>query len=176
MIQLIRVVDSSELTSDIKSIYENAFPPDERREWQQTLDLLANPDFSLFGIYNRQELIGMVSIWDLNEFRYIEHFAIRDTERGKGFGSQVIQQIISKTTGQVILEVEIPETETGLKRIEFYERLSFIGCDSEYYQPPYSTGKNKIKMLLMSYPEQISKSDFQSIRKKIYTSVYQVEV
>lgn len=175
VIQLVCVSESSELTNGFRTIYEDAFPPDERREWKQINDLLGNRDFSLMGIYHHQTLIGIVSIWDLPEFRFLEHFAICDSERGKGFGTKVIQQIVAQGSTPVILEVEIPNTETALNRIKFYERLNFTVCEDEYFQPPYSIDKSEVKMLLMSYPEPILKDNFQLIKNKIHASVYKTE-
>jgi hypothetical protein len=171
-IYLIPVSEPAGLTKEFKAIYEEAFPPDERRDWRHMSDLLNNTSYSLRGIYYQQKLIGLISIWNLQEFRFIEHFAIRDYERGKGFGSKVIQQIISESAVPVILEVEEPNTEIARKRIDFYERLDFLVCEAEYFQPPYSTDKSKVKMQLMSYPEKIKDGDFPLIKSRIYWAVY----
>ncbi|HZL08392.1 MAG TPA: GNAT family N-acetyltransferase [Prolixibacteraceae bacterium] len=172
MIQLLPITNSAELNVDFKQIYEEAFPPDERREWQQLTELLTNSIFTLNEIYFQHQFIGFISIWNLNEFSFIEHFAIRDTERGKGFGTQVIQQIIAQNPGPVILEVEEPLTDMAQKRISFYENLNFSVSEEDYYQPPYSIGKNKVKMQLMSYPEKIRHEDFAENQSKIYQLVY----
>jgi len=72
----------------------------------------------------------------------------------------------------VILEVEEPFTDVAKKRIAFYERLNFRISEQEYYQPPYSVGKNRVKMLLMSYPEKLDPNKFTTIKNKIYQTVY----
>ena len=120
MLQLIPVVDSSELTIDFRSIYEEAFPPDERREWSQITELLNNTDFRLDGIYIQQRLVGMISFWKLQGFEFIEHFAIQKNEQGKGYGSRTIQQIISERKTTIVLEVEESLCETAQKRIVFF--------------------------------------------------------
>lgn len=175
MIQLIPITHSTVLNIDFKQIYEEAFPMDERREWNQLSELLANPQFSFNGIYDEQKLIGLISVWNLNKFSFIEHFAIRGSERGKGFGSQVLQLIRSRISNPVILEVEEPFNDTSRKRIAFYECQNFLVSDCEYYQPPYSIGKSKVKMLLMSFPERIKPKDFINIKSQIYQSVYQYQ-
>jgi len=171
-IELIRVTDSCELSHELRTIYEEAFPPDERREWTQFIELLKNPNFFLKAIYNQKKLIGMLTIWNLHEFRFIEHFAIQDAERGKGFGTQVVNQLLAGTSIPLILEVEEPVTETAHKRIQFYERINFSVCKREYFQPPYTIDKNEVKMLLMSYPEKISEVYFLQIKDRIYRMVY----
>ena len=170
--ELIRVVNSSELTIDFRSIYEEAFPPDERREWSQITELLNNPDFRLEGIYIQKRLVGMISFWKLHGFEFIEHFAIQKNEQGKGYGSRTIQQIISERKTTIVLEVEESINETAQKRIAFYKQFNFHLCDLEYFQPPYSADKKKIRMRLMSYPDQIQNENFASIKAEIYSSVY----
>lgn len=172
MIQLIPVVKSPDLNVDLKQIYEEAFPPDERREWSQWVDMHENGRFCLNEGYDNKRFIGFISVWELDRFRFIEHFAIRDTERGKGFGTHILKQVLAQKPSPVILEVEEPFTETARKRIAFYERMNFKVSDGDYFQPSYSVGKNSVKLLLMSYPEKIKTSDFTEIKSQIHSCVY----
>ena len=171
-IQLIRLTDSSELTPEFSIIYEEAFPSDERREWSQIIDLLSNNSFNFFKILYMQRTIGLLSVWNLGEFHFVEHFAIQDIDRGKGFGNQVILLLQCRISTPLILEVEEPLTEMAQKRIAFYKRLNFQVCALDYYQPPYSISKNKVKMLLMSFPEMLIQDSLIQVKARIYDSVY----
>jgi GNAT superfamily N-acetyltransferase len=173
MVELITLNHPYELNSDFRTLYEEAFPPDERRDWNRLVELLYNPYFNFIGIYNEQKVVGFYTIWNLGEFNFMEHFAIRDAERGKGFGTQVLQQILSTISILLILEVELSNTHLGLKRIEFYERMNFLLSEVVYYQPPYAAGKNKVRMQIMSNPERIQTDDFADIQNRIYEVVYQ---
>ncbi len=173
MIEIIRINQPDELNSIFRQIYEEAFPTDERRDWRQMNELLTNPYFCFNGIYNEQKVVGLQTIWNLGEFHFMEHFAILDSERGKGYGSQVLHQILNNISTRLILEVESSNSHSCLKRIEFYERMKFMLSEGVYYQPPYSEGKNKVKMKLMSNPEGILKEDFATIQNRIYEIVYQ---
>ncbi len=172
MIQLLPGTNPQKLNSDFKQIYETSFPDDERRDWNPFLELLNNKQFSLNEIYDQQKFIGFISIWDLTEFSFIEHFAIRAAEQGKGYGTQTIEHLLSINSKPIILEVEEPLTETARKRIAFYERLNFRVNTFCYFQPPYSIEKASIKMLLLSYPTKISPEDFERIKDQIYHCVY----
>jgi len=172
MIQLHPVINPDKLNSDLKQIYEASFPEDERREWTQLLELLGNAQFCLNEIYDHQKFIGFISIWNLAEFNFIEHFAIRDEEQKKGYGTQTIEQVLSMSSKPVILEVEEPFTNTARKRISFYERLNFSVNAGNYFQPPYSIVKSSINMLLMSYPIKIESTDFERIKAQIHDRVY----
>lgn len=173
MIKLIPVSDSSELNDDLKQIYTDSFPPDERREWLEMQYLINHPDFILNQVFNDQKLIGLIAIWNTLYFAFIEHFAICESMRGKGIGTQVLKKITQAKPNKVVVEVEEPTNESAKRRIEFYLRLGFSVCEGIYYQPPYSVNKNKIKMLLMSFPDKVSPLEFAEIKTLLYREVYQ---
>lgn len=172
MIQLLLVTNPEKLNSDFKPTYESLFPPDERREWNQLLDLLYSTQFKLYEIYLQEEFIGFISVWDLGKFSFIEHFAICAEYQGKGYGTKALNQVISLVGKPFILEVEEPLTEPARKRIAFYERVNFFVNAGSYVQPPYSREKKSIKMLLMSYPLKIESTDFERIKTHIHYQVY----
>lgn len=174
MIKLFPVTDTNELNAEVREIYESAFPEDERREWVQLLTLITIPAFRFNLIFNEQILIGLISLWNLEEFVFIEHFAIRDSERGKGYGTEVIRNIISMAI-PVVLEVEEPSSAMAIKRIRFYERLHFSVSQGEYFQPSYSNDKQMVKMLLMSYPNELLPSNVESTKKLIHEHVYKFQ-
>ncbi|MBC8004782.1 MAG: GNAT family N-acetyltransferase [Verrucomicrobia bacterium] len=172
MIQLVPVTSSLDLGDDLKQIYFESFPADERREWEDIHQLLYHPPYNLYRINVNNELTGLISIWRWPELIFIEHFALSIPNRELGTGTQVLKQIISENPPTIILEVELPDTEQAIRRIAFYERLGFSLCIKDYYQPPYFPGKNKVKMLLMSFPHSLSPDEFQFYRTKIYKEVY----
>ena len=172
MIKLLLVTNPEKLNSDFKPTYESLFSPDERREWNQLLNLLCNSHFKLHEIYLQEKFIGFVLVWDLGEFSFIEHFAICAEYQGKGYGTEALNQLISIAVKPFILEVEEPSTEPAKKRIAFYERVNFFVNAVSYFQPPYSREKKSIKMLLMSYPLKIEPTDFERIKTHIHHQVY----
>jgi hypothetical protein len=173
MVKLVPVIHEEDLVEDVRDIYKSAFPPDERRNWDEIIQLIQNPLFCINLIFREQKLIGLISTWNLPEFIFIEHFAICSSERGKGYGTEVIKQITSNGNS-VILEVEEPKTGEALNRIRFYERLRFCVSGMEYFQPPYSAGKKNVKMLLMRYPYEIEIQDFEGIKSLLYKHVYKI--
>lgn len=175
MIHLSPVIHPDELNPDFKRLYTEAFPPDERREWQQLVELAEHPKFTIFQIFFQNKFVGFISKWNLSGFSFIEHFAIRASVRGKGLGSQVICQLIKNESNPFILEAEEPLTNEARRRIRFYEKLRFKVNSFDYYQPPYSTGKKAVKMLLMSYPEDIPKTESVKIIDQIHRMVYRIQ-
>ncbi len=172
MIKLIPVSDSHDLSEDLKAIYVGSFPSDERRDWQEIKELLQHSNFILNEVLDNQELVGLITVWNLPDFVFIEHFAIRESKRGKGIGTLVLNQVIAENPTTLIVEVEEPNTGEARQRVAFYEKAGFSVCEEIYYQPPYSPDKNKVKMLLMSFPERISPVEFDEIKMHIYREVY----
>ncbi len=173
MVKLLSVSNSLELSDDLKMIYIDSFPPDERREWQKLKELINHPNFEISQILYNKEAIGLIVIWNFSDFSFIEHFAIRESARGKGIGNEVLRQIIEEKATRVIVEVEEPTNVSACRRIAFYNRLGFSDYDGIYYQPAYSPDKKKVKMLIMSFPHKLLPNEFEEIKTKLYREVYQ---
>lgn len=172
MIQIIRVSPPIAFEEILKNIYLTTFPSDERRDWDELMELTKLPHFNLYCINYKNEPAGLITVWKWQELAFIEHFAVSRSLQGKGIGSKVINLVVQDLTSAIILETEEANTESAIRRINFYTRLGFYICQEEYYQPPYAKDKEAVKMLLMSYPDRITHSEFIDIRAKLYKEVY----
>ncbi|HET6559325.1 MAG TPA: GNAT family N-acetyltransferase [Prolixibacteraceae bacterium] len=172
MIHLMPVSDSNDLDTDLKQIYLDSFPDNERREWNEMQQLLLHPLFNVCRIIQNGTLIGFISFWKWPHLLFIEHFALNELARGKGIGTRILKQIIDENPSTIIVEVEEPLTEQANRRIAFYQRLEFVLCQQEYYQPPYTHGNDKVKMSIMSYPQLLTYEEFTIVKKQIYKEVY----
>lgn len=158
---------------EIFNIMEVAFPKEEYRNYEEQKKLLNNPDYYITTKRNeKNKLIGFICSWKMSKFIFIEHFAVKTSERGKGIGSIMLKEFINTFKFPIILEVELPKDELSLRRINFYERIGFIKNDFEYYQMPLRKGSSPIKMYLMSYPKGLNKIEFEEIKKCIYDKIY----
>lgn len=172
MLQLISVSESQDLDDDLKQIYLDSFPDNERREWKEMQQLLVHPLFNVFRITQNKVLIGIITYWKWHNLLFIEHFAIKGPARSQGAGSRILKQVIEQNHCTIIVEAEESDTEQAKRRIAFYQRLGFILCPQEYYQPAYSPMNDSIKMNIMSYPDLLTNEDFTVIKKQIYKEVY----
>ncbi len=170
-LQKLSLSDTSFLKK-VRLIYENAFPPNERRAFEDVLELLEDKRFSLFAVTFGNEVIGMLSKWDFDTFVYIEHFAISAAFRCKGMGSHVFKQLMMAENRQIVLEVELPENEIAVKRICFYERFGCIICHEPYIQPPYDKNKASVPMLIMTKYAISTSNEFNKIKKTLHLEVY----
>ncbi|MEG1886523.1 MAG: GNAT family N-acetyltransferase, partial [Oscillospiraceae bacterium] len=102
----------------------------------------------------------------------IEHLATLPKTRGRGHGKQLVEDFLKLSSKPVVLEVELPENDIARRRIGFYERLGFKFNNHEYFQPPFHSDCEPLPLRIMSYPNEISKSQqdeyFQIIKSTVY--------
>lgn len=158
-----------------KAIYEDSFPIEERRGWENLKSLLygGHEFFKAYAIFHDSQFVGFITSWVFPEAVYIEHFATDAALRSSGIGSAALSQLIDSTSLPIVLEVEPAESgETAQRRIGFYRRLGFHDLpDYKYIQPPYSPDLPSIPMTLMVH----GTLDPDVARKRIYKHVYEAE-
>ncbi|MCD7971708.1 MAG: GNAT family N-acetyltransferase [Candidatus Azobacteroides sp.] len=161
------------LLKSIRSIYEQAFPPDERREFCEVLRIAEQEQAFHVDIYTQNgETIGFITHWNFEDFIYVEHFAVDEKTRGKGYGKVILENLLTQSSLPLILEVEPPEDEICKRRIRFYENIGFVLFSAPYLQPPYSPGKNPVSLLLMSFGLINMEVSFNKIVRILHQKVY----
>lgn len=162
---------------DAFSLLKTSFPSDEMRDYEGQKNLLSDPDYNLFGLREQGDnrLIGLISVWLLDDFGYIEHLATAPEYRCKGLGKTLLNTTINALGVPVCLEVEKPETDLTRRRIAFYERNGFTLNAYDYVQPAYSPSKKPVPLLLMTTGGGVTQSAFEKIKKSLYTRVYKIK-
>lgn len=157
----------------VYSLLEKSFPDDEYRTYDEQKALLADPAYSVYVLYDESRNVkAFISVWDLDEFTFIEHFAVHPEHRNRGIGSAVLNEVLKMFSKTVCLEVEPPETQTAGRRIGFYERNGFCLNEYPYTQPPISRGKKAIPLLIMTSGRKVERAAFERIRERLYARVY----
>jgi len=175
------MIELKDISSDIDlekfniDLLQKSFPKEEYRDLNVLKQYIQNKSiFYPKTILLDKKPIGIFHYWQLEEYFYIEHFAISSEHRNKGLGeaclSHIQQTILNNKT--IVLEVEIPNSKIAIRRINFYKRLGFHLMDFEYYQPPYKKDYNQIEMKLM-INKQIDKIHIlNKIRNLMYLNIY----
>jgi RimJ/RimL family protein N-acetyltransferase len=150
-----------------------SFPESERRDLAHLRQIsLHNKAFSTHIIIIDNQPVGLLNSWDFDDFIYIEHFATDPAMRNKGIGQQALKLIIENMNLPIVLEVELPEDEISMRRIEFYKRAGFQLWQHEYKQPPYRKGDDFLPMRLMAAGNLSEKNDFERVKNTLYNQVY----
>lgn len=155
-------------------IYEESFPPDQRRDKEQQLEIFNAKNYDVIEILDdaKVNLIGFVAYWEFEEFIFVEHFALSKSERGKGIGGKYLKDFVASHEKPIVLEVEPPMDETTWNRVHFYERLGWHLSDFQHIQKAYVPGRNGVLLQLMSYPEPLNDRAFQIIEETLFSTLY----
>ena len=174
MIKLQRINTSHEHYPFVESLMQTAFPLQERRNADLQREYTDNkPHFHTLVILVENKPIGLITYWKLDSFNYIEHFAIKENLRNKGYGQEALKQLKEEIEGMIVLEVEEPIDELTKRRIEFYQRQGFILQNVSYQQPPYRKEDEWFSMKLMTLNAKDFSSQFERVRDTLYREVYQ---
>ena len=138
-------------------LYNESFPPDERRELKDEEHLanfikMKGGKFNAFAAKDGDLFLAFLSYWTFEGYTYIEHFAVVPEHRGKRIGALMLNHLFKEVSPNVLIEVEKPEGEEQKRRIKFYEQNGFrVREELDYTQPAYSSDKSPVEMLLMTH-------------------------
>jgi len=173
---MLSLINLNEFDS-VYSIMEASFPKDERRPYNEQLELMNNKHYRLY--VNKKasgEINAFIAIWEFDSFIFAEHFAVSENARNLGLGSSILAEIRTLYDKLLCLEVELPETSLTKRRVAFYERNGFFLNLYPYSQPPISKGRNPVPLMIMISGRSITESEFAAIRDVLYKCVYKTEV
>lgn len=156
-------------------LYNDAFPLKERRLLDQQSYVLQSDNYHFDIVIDKDQFIGFILWWDFDSLRYIEHFATAVEQRNKGLGKLILNQFIDSDDKPIILEVELPVSNINKRRIKFYERLNFKLNQHHYETPPSREGQSPLQLLLMSYPNTMSKKDVDFFVEKYHPVIFKNE-
>ena len=142
------------------ALYESAFPANECWGEEQYIAAFANdPAFVADGIWLGEEFVGLIFYWDTGRYCYVEHFAIDPRYRNQHLGSRVMQAMIRRYP-HLVLEIEEPVDELTTRRSHFYMRQGLVlNPEYEYIHPSYRPPFEHFPLVLMSYPDHLSREE-----------------
>ena len=164
-----------EIFSKVYELMKQSFPEEEYRNYNQQKNLINNPYYKLITKINPSgELVGFIASWQMDDFSFIEHFAVNPNMRGKGIGSEMLQNFIENSPKPILLEVELPRDNITQKRISFYTRHGFSVNKFKYFQMPLRENSSPIEMHIMSFPTILEEKEFEKMKSIIYKKIYDI--
>lgn len=178
MLKCYRVINMEKITlkefDEVYALFEKAFIPAELRPYEKMKLLFLEDEFVIYGMYQDGRIIGAIIVWEFNDFVYLENFAVDQSLRGQGLGSQILQAIKELYPHQLlVLEVEEPIDDLTKRRVAFYQRNQYVLNPYHFVQPPLRKNALKVELMYMSYPDSINVYAFDQIKKQIFRIVYQ---
>ena len=156
-----------------QELFEEAFPEQERPPFSSLRHRDAGK-FHFLVAENGDDPVGILTYWTFDDLVYVEHFAIDEELRNQGLGKAVFLNFLSQQTEQVVLEVELPNTEEADHRVEFYASIGFFSNPQPYLQPSYHNDDRSVPMLIMSKYE-LDDDEFEEIKQLLYREVYGIK-
>ncbi|MCD8029244.1 MAG: GNAT family N-acetyltransferase [Erysipelotrichaceae bacterium] len=160
---------------DIKETYlflQKAFDPSELREYDWMKEIYDQKKFKIYASLKDEQLLGVITLWEFDDFNYIEHFAVDENYRGQGLGSMIIEDMKLLSDKPLVLEVEkIVDTITQ-KRVHFYEKHGFQLSSYLFVQPPLRDNAKDVLLIYMSYPTLLDNNMYDRIFTELKNKVY----
>lgn len=157
-------------------ILSNNFPTKEIKEYNYMKDTFHVGLYQVLTLKDNDQIVGIMSFYQHDDFRFIDYFAIDGSLKGKGMGSKMLQYFINLDDKMVILEVEHPEDEQSKRRIAFYQRNGlYLNDQFEYFVPPVRNLKHRLYFHLMSSKRKLNNIEFEKYYPQILKMVYGIE-
>lgn len=160
-------------------LYNSAFPENQRRIFENEEHVanfirMKGGKFHGFAYDDgNDDFVGFLTYWTFKGYVYIEHFAVKPERRGKRIGTAMLSHLFKTVSEDVLIEVEMPESEESRRRIAFYEKQGFRQRgDVKYIQPPYSATQQPQELMLMTHGN-VKLKDMDDIREMLQ-EVYNV--
>ena len=173
MVKLQEIGSEHEHYGFVEALLHTAFPENERRDDDRQRWNADNEElFHCLLASDGKSPVGVLTYWDFDTFLYIEHLAIDEALRGKGYGKDVLGTFLGSHTKPVVLEVEHPTDEASRRRINFYEHCGLALWRCDYLQPPYRESDEWLPLYLMVTPGLSFEHDYELICQTIHQNVY----
>lgn len=130
MMKAVQITEDN-ANEQLKRLYQTAFPEEEQIPWADLLRLVKEMPLDFTAYYDGEEFIGLTIVYPRPTFNWFWYFAVREELRGKGYGQQILTQLIERYKDcSNILDMESPDhpspnPEQRKRRHEFYLRNGF---------------------------------------------------
>lgn len=117
--------------ADIKRIYFEAFPKEERMPFPLMVAMSKLWNTQFFGFYDGDVPCGFTYLASSRNLVFVMFFAVDGPLRSKGYGSLILQQLKSKYPDQKIIvsiepcDASAPDIELRKRRKSFYMRNGY---------------------------------------------------
>lgn len=147
--QLQRIDAQHPLFDAAFALYEQSFPPNERRTRADQLRALGDAEYFPLCAVQNDTVLADLFVWRTPDFTYLEHFAVQPSLRGQGLGGALLEGLICPDK-PLVLEIEPPEDECKRRRKVFYERHGLQAQPYAHVQLPFQGGGAPAPLIIMT--------------------------
>ena len=118
--------------SDLRALYESAFPDEERIPWDDLLRLVREMPLEFAEYRDGEGLMGLTIVYPRPRLSWFWYFAVPAQRRGRGIGQRILAALLARYEGRsAVLDMEdpaqpgAPNPEQRRRRAAFYRRNGF---------------------------------------------------
>lgn len=121
----------------VKALYHNAFPPEERPPFFMLTAKTGSDNVDFWAIYADNKWVGLAYVISKDKLSYLFYLAVSETERGKGYGSAIIRTLRRMYDGQQLflaletLDESADNYDERVKRRNFYMHNGLVPVDCQ---------------------------------------------
>lgn len=140
------------------------FPPHELHPRPKIAAAIQSKYFIADLLLYKSKPVLLTCRWDLPYCEFWEYLAVHPDFHNQGIGSKFMRDYFQRRTSEkpCLLEVELPQSELALRRINFYKRLGFIVQKYEYWQPEINPGHGAVPFKLMAYGRSLPYAEYET--------------
>lgn len=150
-----------------EKLYSISFPIFEQRTDEQQEKAFTFSNYHLIGYEENETFIGFISYWEFEYYLYIEHFAINQELRGKGYGSEILQLFIRSTDKIILLEIDPVVDKVSEARLQFYKKCGFYENSYPHVHPPYRDKYRAHPLVVLTTKRKITAREYQIFNKEL---------
>lgn len=129
-------------------------------------------NFYCLGVFDSTGMfIGILFYLVIQNYYYIESFAICFNLRSKGFGKRILEEFIKDN--KVISLIDPINEDISEKRWNFYRKLGFKFNKYNFVHPAMSPFLKDHRLKILNYPEYLEKENIEEFKKFI---IYRVNI
>ena len=168
MIRFEKIDENTKNLEDIKQLYMDAFPFDERIPFYIMVSVGNDRGVEFLSIYDDDTWLGFIHTLVGDKLSYIFYFAIDGSLRQSGYGSKIIREY-KKMHPKLSLAIEPIEEDSDnikqrKKRLAFYEKNGFETLDTRVVEMGVEFE------LMGARGMEIKENDYKSLVKKFFDS------
>ena len=114
-----------------------------------------------FSPIRKTGFLGFIACWELATCRYVEHLAVNDLLRGRGYGSRLLGDFVRAPGEPVLLEIDPVTDDVSAARLRFYQKCGFVENPYAHRHPPYRAGFAPHLLVVLTSGRAISEEEYQ---------------
>lgn len=147
-------------------LYKSSFPTNEKRTIKEQETIMQKELYTFMACYKYDMFLGIIGFWKIDNYIFIEHFAIDKELRGQNYGSQILNDFFTKYSN-IFLEIDPPICDISKRRLNFYKSLGFVENNIHHIQVPFRKNDTPLILEILSLSNPLSQNIYNSIYTKM---------